>query len=202
MAFGPCLLTSRADYELVGGHRAVRHEVLDDARLAVAYERAGLPVRCLVGGRSLTMRSYPGGPRQLADGWTKNFASGAAAASPAPTLGAVAWVSAHHAVTVGAALSLAGVASGHDVPLAHGDPALWAVAWVVVAWQLRSVLRRLGSFRWWTWALFPLPLLAFDLVFGRSLVHTAARRSVQWRGRDVRIGAHRSADEGTSCSGS
>ena len=37
-----------------------------------------------------------------------------------------------------------------------------------VAWQLRWILRRIGSFRWWTWALFPVPLLAFDVIFARS----------------------------------
>jgi 4,4'-diaponeurosporenoate glycosyltransferase len=82
MAFGPCLLTSRADYERAGGHAAVRGEILDDVQLAVAYHRAGLPVRCAVGGQSIRMRSYPGGLRQLVDGWTKNFASGASAADP------------------------------------------------------------------------------------------------------------------------
>lgn len=185
MAFGPCLLTSRSDYERVGGHAAVRAEVLDDVRLAAAYDRAGLPVRCAVGGRSVRMRSYPGGFRQLADGWTKNFASGASAAAPGPALGAVAWVSAHHAVAVGAVLAAAALVSGQDVPLSHGHPALWAVAWLVVAGQLRSTLRRLGSFGWWTWALFPVPLLAFDLVFVRSVVRTAVLRSVRWRGREV-----------------
>ena len=87
MAFGPCLLTSRVDYERAGGHAAVRGEILDDVQLAAAYDRAGLPVLCAVGGDAIRMRSYPGGLRQLADGWTKNFASGASAAAPGPTLG-------------------------------------------------------------------------------------------------------------------
>lgn len=195
MAFGPCLLTSRAAYERAGGHAAVRREVLDDVRLAEAYHRAGLPVRCAVGGRSVRMRSYPGGLRQLAAGWTKNFASGASAAAPAPALGTVAWISAHHAVAVGTALAVAGLLTGRDLAAAHGHPALWAGAWVLVAWQLRSLLRRLGAFRWWTWALFPLPLLAFDLVFARSLVRTVVRRSVRWRGREVRLGDHGSVEE-------
>jgi len=185
MAFGPCLLTSRADYERAGGHAAVRAEILDDVQLAVAYRRADLPVRCCAGGRSVWMRSYPGGLRQLAAGWTKNFASGASAAAPGPTLATVAWVSAHHAVAVGAVLALA-----------DGSPALWALAWVVVAWQLRSVLRRLGSFRWWTWALFPVCLLGFDLIFARSLAHTAVRRSVRWRGRDVPLGGRGTVESG------
>ncbi|WP_167735991.1 glycosyltransferase [Nocardioides sp. 503] len=187
MAFGPCLLTSRADYERAGGHAAVRSEILDDVRLAAAYRRADLPVRCLVGGEALRMRSYPGGLRQLADGWIKNFASGASAAAPAPTVGAVAWVGAHHAVAVGAALALAQTLSGQHVPMVHGHLALWVVAWLVVAWQLRSVLRSVGSFRWWTWLLFPVPLLAFDLIFARSLADTVVGRSVRWRGREVRL---------------
>ena len=185
LAFGPCLLTTRADYERAGGHAAVRREILDDVELAAAYDRVGLPVRCLVGGTSVRMRSYPGGIRQWAGGWTKNFASGASAAAPGPALGAVAWVSAHHAIAVGAALAVA-----------HGGSLWWWVAgWVLVAGQLRSVLRGLGSFRWWTWVLFPVPLLAFDLVFGRSLARTVVRRSVRWRGREVRLGRRGSAEE-------
>jgi 4,4'-diaponeurosporenoate glycosyltransferase len=188
MAFGPCLLTSRADYERAGGHAAVRGDILDDVRLAAAYERAGLPVRCALGGRAVRMRSYPGGVRQLADGWTKNFASGASAAAPGSALGAVLWVCAQHAVAVGAALALVGTVTGRVAPLTHGDPGLWAVAWVAVVWQLRAILRRIGSFRWWTWALFPVPLLAFDVIFARSAALTVVRRSVTWRGRRVDLG--------------
>ena len=194
MAFGPCLLTSRADYERAGGHAAVRGEVLDDVSLAAAYAGVGLPVRCAVGGRSLRMRSYPGGVRQLADGWTNNIASGAAAAAPGPAAASVAWVSAHHAVAAGAVLALTEAATGWGEALTTGSPALWAVAWVAVAWQLRTVLRRTGSFRWWVWALFPVPLLAFDVLFARSAALTAIRRSVRWRGREVDLRRSGSAE--------
>jgi 4,4'-diaponeurosporenoate glycosyltransferase len=196
MAFGPCLLTSRADYERVGGHAVVRGEILDDVELAAAYHRAGLPVRCAVGGQAVRMRSYPGGVRQLVDGWTKNFASGASAAAPGPALAAVLWVSAHHAVAVGATLALAEGVTGRGAALTYGHPALWAVAWVGVAWQLRTILARIGSFRWWTWVLFPVPLIAFDAVFARSAALTMVRRSVRWRGRQVDVGRRGSAEEG------
>jgi hypothetical protein len=185
MAFGPCLLTSREDYELAGGHAAVRAEILDDVSLAAAYRRAGLPVRCFLGGTAVRMRSYPGGLRQLAAGWTKNVASGASAAPLPASVGAGAWVAAHHAVAVGALLAALEAASGRSTGLSSGHPALWALSWVVVAWQLRSFLRRAGSFRWWTWALFPLPLLAFDVLFALSAARTVVGRSVSWRGREV-----------------
>ncbi|WP_395691300.1 glycosyltransferase [Nocardioides sp.] len=195
MAFGPCLLTARAAYEHAGGHAAVRAEVLDDAELAAAYHRAGLPVRGAVGGASVRMRSYPGGLHQLVDGFTKNFASGASAMTLGPGIATVAWVLLQHAVALGGPLALAEVATGSELPLGDGSHLLWAVGWVVVAGQLGWLLHRLGSFRWWTWALFPVPLVFFDLVFVRSLVRTGVRRSVRWRGREVRLGRG-SAGEG------
>ena len=69
--------------------------------------------------------------------------------------------------------------------MVQGHPALYAVAWVGVTLQLRAMLRRVGSFRWWTWALFPVPLLAFSLLFARSVLLTSVRREVTWRGRPV-----------------
>ena len=192
MAFGPCLLTSREDYGRAGGHAAVRGEVLDDIRLAAAYRRAGMAVTTTRGGAAVRMRSYPLGLRQLASGWTKNIASGAGAAPVLSTAVTAGWVATHHAVVVGAGGAV--VASGLLGP-AHRPPAgalpwsaelaVWAVAYVGLAWQLRHLLARSGSFRWWAWAAFPVALVVFDLLFARSLTHTILRRSVRWRGRDV-----------------
>lgn len=191
MAFGPALITSRADYDLAGGHAAVRSEILDDARLAAAYTRVGLEVTSVLGGPAVRMRMYPGGPRQMVEGWTKNIASGAAAADRGSALAAGLWLASHWAVTIGAVLSVVSVLSGlllpdgGRVPLLRGEPALWIAAWLSVCLQMRAMLRRVGSFRWWTWALFPVPLLAFSLIFTRSVLLTTVRREVTWRGRTV-----------------
>ncbi|MBL0747601.1 glycosyltransferase family 2 protein [Nocardioides baculatus] len=191
MAFGPCLLTSRADYELAGGHRAVRGAILDDVSLARAYDAAGLPVTSFTGGDAVSMRSYPGGPGQLVAGWSKNIASGAGAASPLASLATVLWICAHHVVALGAAGGLIDAFRGGAGP----STLLWVAAWPVAAVQLRAVLRTAGSFRWWTWALFPVPLLAFDLVFARSAMLTVVRRSVRWRGRPVDLRRDRTTRE-------
>lgn len=179
MAFGPCLITSRTDYERAGGHAVVRAEILDDARLAAAYDRAGLAVRCATGGRALRMRMYPGGPRQLAEGWTKNIASGAGQADPRSSAAAAVWVAAHCAVAVGAVTAVIGS------PTSWGTPVLWVAGWIAVALQLMLILRRIGLFRWWTWVVFPVPLLAFGILFARSMILTHVRRSVRWRGRSI-----------------
>lgn len=182
MAFGPCLLTSRRDYERSGGHAAVRAEVLDDARLAGAYAAAGMPVVCRLGGDVVSMRMYPGGLRQLVEGWTKNIASGAGQATRWAAAAAAFWMCGHWLV-VGAVVSwsvdgLTPLAGVPDLPV----PVV-LVGWLAVALQLRGMLHRVGSFRWWTWVMFPLPLLAFGLIFAWSVWLTVWRREVRWRGR-------------------
>jgi len=92
-------------------------------------------------------------------------------------------------MAVGAGLAVVEAATGWGASFTYGAPLLWAAAWVAVAVQLAWILRRIGSFRWWTWALFPVCLVAFDLIFARSALHTVLRRSVQWRGRDVALRA-------------
>ncbi|MEO7058424.1 MAG: glycosyltransferase [Lapillicoccus sp.] len=191
LAFGPTLITSRTDYERAGGHTAVRAEILDDARLASAYAGQGLPVHCVLGGPALRMRMYPGGPRQMIEGWTKNIASGAGAADRWSALGAGVWLASHWAVTVGAVLALLSLLlapAGVQVPMTVGHPTIWAAAWVGVSLQLRAMLDTVGAFRWWTWALFPAALLAFTVLFVRSVLLTRVRHEVAWRGRAVPIG--------------
>jgi 4,4'-diaponeurosporenoate glycosyltransferase len=139
------------------------------------------------------MRSYPGSLAQLVAGWSKNIASGASAASPLASLATVLWICAHHVIAAGALTAVLDAATGRS----GASVVLWALAWLVAALQLRGVLRAAGTFRWWTWALFPLPLLAFDLVFARSALLTVVRRSVRWRGRPVNLRSQRSAREAT-----
>ena len=125
MAFGPCLLTSRADYERAGGHEAVRGEILDDVaargRLPPGGPAGAVRRR---GRRRSGCAAIPAGCGQLVDGWTKNFASGARRRRAAgAALAAVAWVSAHHAVAVGAALALVEALTGRGASLVAGSPA-------------------------------------------------------------------------------
>ena len=136
------------------------------------------------------MRSYPGGLAQLVSGWTKNIASGASAASPIASLATVLWICAHHVVALGARSG-----ARRRVPAAGPRSPTARLGGRVAGGRRCSCApccARAGTFRWWTWALFPLPLLAFDLVFARSAVLTVVRRSVRWRGRPVDLRRDRS----------
>jgi 4,4'-diaponeurosporenoate glycosyltransferase len=165
-AFGPCLVLDRDLYERIGGHGndCVRGAVLDDVELARAAQQAGERVHLFAGRGSLRFRMYAGGFRQLVEGWTKNFAGGAAGTRPLTLLLVVAWMSGLIAAPVDRAV-------------------LVYLAYVV---QLHVLLRRVGSFGP-TALVYPIPLAFFVAAFLRSALLTFVRRRVTWRGRTIRM---------------
>ena len=178
-AFGPCLLTSAADYAAVGGHQAVKHEVVEDLALAARYDDLGRRVAVLLGGELVMFRMYPNGLRSLIEGWTKNIAAGATRAHRPSSVAAALWVAALCAVAMSAVLSVGEWLRGGSVPW------LQLAAWCVAAVQVHLMLRRVGRFHPLTSVIFAVPVAFFDAVFVSSLVRLVLRRPVQWRGREI-----------------
>ena len=75
IANGQLIMVRRAAYELVGGHAAVKDDILDDVGLALAFRRRGLSVRCLFVRELFSCRMYTGFS-ELWHGWTKNLYPG------------------------------------------------------------------------------------------------------------------------------
>jgi hypothetical protein len=182
-AFGPCLLTSTADYRAAGGHAAVRGELVDDIQLARRYAAAGLPVHCFTGTGAISFRMYPGGLSQLVEGWTKNLAAGAGLADRAGVVAGV-WFVASCAGVGGAGID----AVVHAGSIGRSQAALVVAGWLAVTLELRWMLRRIGAFRWTTALLHPIPVLAFVAIFARSVWSSRIRRVVRWRGREIAAG--------------
>jgi hypothetical protein len=179
-AFGPCIVTSRADYDAVGGHGSVRGEVLEDIALGARYRDAGLPVGALGGRGAITFRMYPAGMRQLVEGFTKNFAGGAGAIPWWRTLLVFLWITGMLVAGWTLPIQSIGWWLGGATPtaVAYGMYLAYALQFAVLA-------RRVGRFGIWTpWA-FPLLVVGFLGIFVRSLVHTVRGRTT-WRGRTVR----------------
>lgn len=180
-AFGPCLLTTAADYRTSGGHAAVRGAVLDDLALARRYRAAGLAVTINGGRGTISFRMYPAGLGQLVEGFTKNFAA-AAGAIPRRTAALITlWLAALCAPAV----------------LAAAAPALGALCYVAAVLQVGAHLRRLGSFGALSAALYPVAVAVFVAVFARSLLATVAFGRVRWKGRELSTRGEATRGEGT-----
>ncbi len=184
MAFGPCLAIGRDLYLRVGGHAhpEVRRKVAEDAALARRVRRAGGPVRAFAGGELVAFRMYPGGVRQLAEGWSKMLAGGAAAAPALPAAATAVWVTGALRSAASGASALAG---RHRTPLRRAGDAAVYVVWAAATARL---LRRAGCWAPWTAAAFPVPLASFVALSARSAALALTGRPATWRGRPVATG--------------
>jgi 4,4'-diaponeurosporenoate glycosyltransferase len=169
-ASGPCLVTSRADYERAGGHAAVRTAVAEDLALAECYDAVGQPVATVYGGELVRYRMYRD-LRDLAEGWSKNIATGATRTPRLRSLGIALWV----AAALTSATSLGGAAH-HPVPTAVSYG-----AWLV---QFGVLGRRVGRFGPAA-AFWPVLVGFFVALFSWSAVRTLVLRRVRWSGRTV-----------------
>lgn len=168
--FGQMLLVDRESYWRAGGHEAVRGRVLENVRLAGRFRATGVPVRSMAGRGVISFRMYPNGVRELTEGWTKGFASGAGQ-TPGGTLALiVAWM-------IGLMLAPLGW-------LVTGDGLSWGGAYLLCAAQVGWLSRKVGAFRWVSALLFPLPLIFFFGVFAWSSARSG--RQVMWKGRQIR----------------
>ncbi len=173
---GQALLVSREGYRTVGGHGPVRAQVLENFHLARHFREAGIPCRCHLGRGTLSMRMFPGGIRDLIDGWSKGFVSGAGRTPRATMVGISAWLSALIMIAIGLTFL---PAADRSLRLALGG--LYALG----AGQCLYVFRQVGNFGLLNAALFPVSLAFYQTIFFRALRRKKAGATVQWKGRDV-----------------
>jgi 4,4'-diaponeurosporenoate glycosyltransferase len=177
IAFGPCVLVDREAYLAVGGHARAKRSVVEGSELAEAFHDAGHPVRCFGGLGSLGFRMYPAGPRSMAGGLAKSFATGAGAVPRGLLVAIVAWV-------VGSVTTTRHLIVGS---LGGGVPAAALLLYALYALQLRWMLGRAGNYGLWPALLFPIPVSYFLGVFLYSSFRTFVRRDVSWKGRSVEM---------------
>lgn len=171
IANGQFILTSRAAYESVGTHAAVKDTVVDDVMLAQAYVRAGKDIVLVHAQEFMTTRMY-GSLREIVAGWTKNLASGVRLmAPPIPLLRTL-------------------------LPYLLWVPALFWIAppvvWLATGWPFALIATLVSLLTWlviyaaerapvWHALLYPLGVAVVAFIMVRSAVR--GRRHIEWRGR-------------------
>jgi len=177
-AFGPCMICSREDYFMVGGHEKARGEVLESVAIGREFLKTHRNVHCYGGKETISFRMYRDGLRSLVEGFGKGFGTGASAMSVASLLMMVAWVFGGVSVT------------RHLIQSAIlGDPIELLVCLalnVLYIFQIQWMLFRIGNFGFLTALLFQIPLIFFVIVFAYSILRIFLVRKVRWKGRDVR----------------
>jgi hypothetical protein len=181
VANGQCILVRRAAYESIGGHGAVRHEVLEDVQLGQRLRAAGYTIGAATGMEQLHVRMYVNGAEVVA-GLTKNAAAGYRSAG-----GRSFWAMTRLLLQAMGPLWLLG--AGLVLVLSEGSSLAWIVlahgiVLAAVAFSFWAVLvRRLYRLPWFYGLLWPFGLLVYCLIAARSLWLVWSGRGVVWKGR-------------------
>jgi len=177
--FGQFLMIDRDDYRRAGGHERVRGQILENFFMAGNLREAGVPLVCMGGRGTLGIRMYPSGPGEMVRGWSKAFVSGAAGV-PRPIMAlTVGWITGEVLAFVLPILSA--VACPEALPLG-------LAVYMMHALQTGFMLRRIGSFRSYTWLFYPIPLLFFFGLMAMAFTGRMLGRAVSWKGRTIQAG--------------
>jgi len=177
IAAGGFILVSRTAYEGVGGHEAMRHELVDDQVLAVSLKKAGTPLALAGSGGRVRVRMYVGA-RETLRGWRKNTSAG---------LGG--------SVAIAAVLAGSGVASALAPTVAFvRGPRLVGAFGLALQVAARAASNEVCPTPRRTWPLFPAGALSLSVI---SLVSSTdrLRGGVVWRGRRYGPGTTSSGGE-------
>jgi len=167
---GQFLLIDRATYQQAGGHEIVKGRILENFWFSKQLQTMRVPLRCRGGRGVFSVRMYPAGWRQLVEGWTKGFASGAGQTPLPLLLLLIAW--------------LGGLAFAPIGILIRGAPWIWLAVYGLGVAQVGWLLRRAGTFHWSAALVYPAPLWFFFAVFARSAWRSG--KTVSWKGREIR----------------
>jgi len=177
--FGPCVAIKRDTYFDVGGHAAVRRQVVEDLALGGTLKRQNHAVHCFGGKGTISFRMYPNGLRSLIEGWGKGFATGAAKTYFPIIIAIVLWIGGGLSA---ARFTIDTIAGAKVVPATA-----WGTAYLLYCAQIYWMLFRIGNFRLYTALLYPISLLFFILVFMYSAFVIFVRRSVRWKGATLNL---------------
>jgi 4,4'-diaponeurosporenoate glycosyltransferase len=157
--------------------------VLEDVAMAKVFLNRGLTVSGYGGRGTISFRMYPRGPKDLVEGWSKNFGAGAFSIRLWCFAMIVLWISGCFRASSALVRAL--------VILPTMGAWLPCMLYGLYVLQVGWMLKRIGRFQWWAAVLFPAPLAFFVLIMLRSLVLTYVLRRVVWKGRTITPGATR-----------
>jgi len=177
--FGPCVVMRRKYYLEIGGHLEVKGEVVEDLALGNIIKKRKFLIYCYGGRGTISFRMYPNGMRELVDGWSKGFATGAVKTYIPVLMAIIAWVGGGISAT---RYTVEAISSMNTISIL-----VWTSTYLGYAIQVYWMLFRIGTFKFYTALFYPVSLLFFLVIFIRSVFMIFIRRSVRWKGITISL---------------
>jgi 4,4'-diaponeurosporenoate glycosyltransferase len=177
-AFGPCLICKKEDYFKIDGHKSIKGKVMEDIEIGKEFLKAKIPLYCFRGKGTIDFRMYPGGFKEMVEGWTRSFTIGAKSTSIPILIIVIAWI-------VGAIFPLnlfANCLSSFAM-----NTFLAALSfYMAFVFQIYWMSYRIGNFSFWISLIYPVPLAFFVLTFFYSLFLNIFKKRIRWKDREIR----------------
>ena len=177
-AFGPCLVCKRQDYIKIEGHKSIKGKVMENIEIGKKFLREKIPVSLFGGKGTINFRMYPGGLKDVVNGWSRSFSSGAKSTLIPVLILVIAWI------------------AGTIFPINQFIKGLISldlkILIVATAFYLAFILQiywmsyRIGNFSIWASILYFIPMIFFIIIFIYSIILTIFRRRVSWKGREIK----------------
>lgn len=177
--YGSCILTTRQDYEQVGGHSSIRSEILDDLNLGAKYMEAGIDVTNFIGRGMVSFRMYPHGIKSELQGFGKGAVLSTAKLSP--------WTIVLIALWFIGLLCSAGTFFLWNTP--WGIPLL--AGYLLYMAHIGYLIKNVGKFGFVMPVLHILSTIFFLVVMLYSAYQVMFLGHVMWKDRAVDVGGHR-----------
>lgn len=181
VAFGPFMLFKRSAYDAIGGHEAVKDDVIEDKGLAALLKQHGFPIKYVLGTRLQTIHMYKGF-WEIWRGWSKNFFPGL----ERNVFFAIGVTIAFLAIWVAPYLL---IPAGLVMTLMHGGSlSLWlflSVVFLGLRYLHHLTLNALYDLDVDYWYLEPIGFLVLCGIVWNSTYITLAKRPLAWRGRNI-----------------
>lgn len=189
LANGQCLLFSRAAYDRLGGHEAIKQSVLDDVDFAKRAKAEGVVYRLFYGPGVFRCRMYTG-LGEIWQGWTKNLFPALDYSLIATAVVTLLLFAFSLLPFVLLAKNLAYAAAG------------WPVEWVFIYLEVAicalilatdALGHAIRGYRWHLFWTFPLGMAVILALFWNSAIRITSGKGAVWKGRVVEAGRPKKA---------
>lgn len=161
--FGQCLLCSREEYFLYGGHQSIKGEVVENLAFVQKVAAEGKEVKVFLGKGIINMRMYDEHWRNIINGWAKSIFKGAKTVSRGTLILIVLWVASLYSVLI----------------------SMNSWYYFMYVGLLYYVLRNIGNMTIWDTLLWPLHFFFFLGVFVYSFIQNVFFKRSIWKGRNI-----------------
>jgi len=186
LLFGQSLLISKANYQSIEGHQAVKDKVLENVHLSEILHQKNLPQDNYLGKDILSMRMFPTNLTELSQSWKKGFVSGASAVPKKNLIYSSIWITGAMFTTV--SIFVAILATFLATKIGFGNDLFLLttlIAYLTFVAQTTLSFRMAGRFHALCPWVFPLLLIFYQYLFFTALIQSKRGKQTQWKGRDV-----------------